>query len=1047
MNKFFRNVVGFALKNKVFVFFITVVAIIAGAFSYINTPIEAFPDVMSTRVIIITQWSGRSAEEVEKFVTIPIEIEMNSVPKKTSLRSISLFGLSVITIMFEDDMEDFRARQEVANRLQGINLPDGADPEIEPPYGPTGEIFRYTLKSKTRSVRELKTIQDWVIERQIKAVPGIADVVSFGGQVKTYEVSVDPGQLAKYNMTALDVYTAISKSNVNVGGDVITKNNQAYVVRGIGLLNDIHEIENVIIDSRNNTPILVKNVARVVESSLPKLGFIGRDSTDDLVEGIIVMRKGENPSEVLAALRDKVSELNDVILPADVKIDTFYDRGTLINYTTHTVLHNLLEGIFLVTVIVFVFMLDWRTTVIVSIIIPLALLFAFFCMKMKGMTANLLSLGAVDFGIIIDGAVVMVEGLFVALDELAHKYGPERFNKLSKLGMIKRIGGEKAKAVFFSKMIIITALLPIFSFQKVEGKMFSPLAWTLGFALLGALIFTLTLVPVLISILLNTNVKEKHNVFVEFIQKKIFAGFSFTFKNGKTSLAVATAIMIFGLVSFNFLGTEFLPHLNEGAIYIRANMPLSTSLDQSVEMTKKLRKIMVSYPEIRGVMSQTGRPNDGTDPTSFFNIEFHVDLKPKEEWTRNITKDQLIDSMQARFAEFQGISFNFSQPIMDNVEEAVSGVKGSLAVKIYGTDLFQLEELADSAQHILEHVQGVEDLGVVKLIGQPELRVELNQEKMGVYGVATADAQAVIEMAIGGKGATQIYEGERKFDIRVRYSPEYREDESAIGMLMVPTLTGTKVPLKEIARIHTVTGPAFVYREGNKRFCAVKFSVRGRDLGSTIAEAQKKVGEKIKLGKGMSMEWKGEFENQVRAQKRLGQVVPISLTVIFILLFITFGSFQDAGLVILKVPFALIGGIWMLLLTSTNFSISAGVGFIALFGVCVQNGVLLISGFHEYMQMGYSLVDSIESTVRTRIRPVVMTAMMAAIGLLPAAISTGIGSETQRPLARVMIGGLVTDTIFTLLIFPIILELVYARKLHKEQQGHQARLNAKSAQQ
>ncbi|MBS1684113.1 MAG: efflux RND transporter permease subunit [Bacteroidetes bacterium] len=1045
MNKFFRNVVGFALKNKVFVFFITIVAVIAGAFSYINTPIEAFPDVMSTRVIIITQWSGRSAEEVEKFVTIPIEIEMNSVPKKTSLRSISLFGLSVITIMFEDEMEDFRARQEVANRLQGINLPDGADPEIEPPYGPTGEIFRYTLKSKTRSVRELKTIQDWVIERQIKAVPGIADVVSFGGQVKTYEVSVDPGQLAKYDMTALDVYTAISKSNVNVGGDVITKNNQAYVVRGIGLLNDIHEIENVIIDSRNNTPILVKNVARVVESSLPRLGYIGRDSTDDLVEGIIVMRKGENPSEVLAALRDKVSELNDVILPADVKIDTFYDRGTLINYTTHTVLHNLLEGIFLVTVIVFVFMLDWRTTVIVSIIIPLALLFAFFCMKMKGMTANLLSLGAVDFGIIIDGAVVMVEGLFVALDELAHKYGPERFNKLSKLGMIKRIGGEKAKAVFFSKMIIITALLPIFSFQKVEGKMFSPLAWTLGFALLGALIFTLTLVPVLISILLDTDVREKHNVFVEFIQKRIFAGFSFTFKNGKTSLAVATAIMIFGLVSFNFLGTEFLPHLNEGAIYIRANMPLSTSLDQSVEMTKKLRKIMVSYPEIRGVMSQTGRPNDGTDPTSFFNIEFHVDLKPKEEWTRNITKDQLIDSMQARFAEFQGISFNFSQPIMDNVEEAVSGVKGSLAVKIYGTDLFQLEELADSAQHILEHVQGVEDLGVVKLIGQPELRVELNQEKMGVYGVATADAQAVIEMAIGGKGATQIYEGERKFDIRVRYSPEYREDEQAIGMLMVPTLTGTKVPLKEIARIHTVTGPAFVYREGNKRFCAVKFSVRGRDLGSTIAEAQKKVGDKIKLGKGMSMEWKGEFENQVRAQKRLGQVVPISLTVIFILLFITFGSFQDAGLVILKVPFALIGGIWMLLLTGTNFSISAGVGFIALFGVCVQNGVLLISGFHEYMHMGYSLVDSIESTVRTRIRPVVMTAMMAAIGLLPAAISTGIGSETQRPLARVMIGGLVTDTIFTLLIFPIILELVYARKLHREQKGHQARMNAKRA--
>jgi cobalt-zinc-cadmium resistance protein CzcA len=1043
MNKFFRNVVGFALKNKFFIFFITIVAVALGTISYLNTPIEAFPDVMSTRVIIITQWPGRSAEEVEKFVTIPIEIEMNSVPKKTSLRSISLFGLSVITLMFEDDMEDFRARQEVANRLQGINLPDGADPDIEPPYGPTGEIFRYTIKSK-RSVRDLKTIQDWVIERQIKAVPGIADVVSFGGQVKTYEVSVDPGQLAKYNMSALDVFTAISKSNVNVGGDVITKNNEAYVVRGMGLVNDIHEIENIIVDDRSNTPILIKNVAQVKESSLPTLGFIGRDTTDNLVEGIIVMRKAENPSQVLTDLHNKIAELNETILPSDVKIEPFYDRGTLINYTTHTVLHNLLEGIFLVTVIVFVFMLDWRTTVIVSIIIPLALLFAFFCMKLKGMTANLLSLGAVDFGIIIDGAVVMVEGLFVALDELSHKYGMERFNKLSKLGLIKRIGGEKAKAVFFSKLIIITALLPIFSFQKVEGKMFSPLAWTLGFALLGALIFTLTLVPVLISILLRKNVKEKHNRFVEYIQDKVFAAFNFCFRFNKASLIVAFVVMVIGVGSFNLLGTEFLPHLNEGAIYIRATMPLSTSLEQSVEMTKRLRRVMLKFPEINGVMSQTGRPNDGTDPTSFFNIEFHVDLKPKEEWTRNISKDELIDQMQKEFAQFQGISFNFSQPIMDNVEEAVSGVKGSLAVKIYGTDLFQLETLGDSVEHILSKIQGIEDLGVVKLIGQPELRIELDQEKMGIFGVSTSDAQSVIEMAIGGKAASQLYEGERKFGIRVRYAPGFRNNEEAIGMLMVPTLTGTKVPLKEISKIYTVTGPAFVYREGNKRFCAVKFSVRGRDLGSTVAEAQQKVDAQVKLGKGMSMEWKGEFENQVRAQNRLAQVVPLSLVIIFILLFITFGSFQDAGLVILKVPFALIGGIWMLLATGTNFSISAGVGFIALFGVCVQNGVLLISGFHEYMHQGFSLADSISNTVRTRIRPVVMTAMMAAIGLLPAAISTGIGSETQRPLARVMIGGLFTDTIFTLLVFPVILDLVYRRKLRRESQRYAARQNAGS---
>jgi cobalt-zinc-cadmium resistance protein CzcA len=1032
MNKFFRNVIGFALKNRMFVFFMTAVGVILGVFSYVNTPIEAFPDVMNTRVIIITQWPGRSAEEVEKFVTIPMEIELNSVPKKTSLRSISLFGLSVITILFEDDMEDFRARQEVANRLAEVNLPDGVDPGIEPPYGPTGEIYRYTLKSKNRSARELKTIQDWVIERQIKSVPGIADVNGFGGQVKTYEISVDPGQLAKYNMSALDVYTAISKSNVNVGGDVVTKNNESYVVRGIGLVNDIHEIENVIIDNRSNTPILVKNVATVKESNQPVLGYVGRDTSENLVEGIIVMRKSENPSEVLTALRDKVAELNESILPSDVKMETFYDRGTLINYTTHTVLHNLLEGIFLVTVIVFVFMLDWRTTVIVSIIIPLSLLFAFFCMRMKGMTANLLSMGAIDFGIIIDGAVVMVEGLFVALDELSHRYGMERFNKLSKMGLIKHIGGEKAKAVFFSKMIIITALLPIFAFQKVEGKMFSPLAYTLGFALLGALIFTLTLVPVLISILLKVNVREKHNVVVEAIQKTIYGAFTFTFKHYRISLFVGVAFMMIGLWSSRFMGTEFLPHLNEGAIYVRATMPLSTSLDQSIQMSQRLRRIMLTFPEVNGVMSQAGRPNDGTDPTSFFNIEFHVDLKPQEEWTRKISKDELIDQMQARFAEFQGITFNFSQPIMDNVEEAVSGVKGSIAVKVYGNDLYQIEGLADSVQQILSGVRGIEDLGVVKLIGQPELRIELDQEKMGVYGVATADAQSVIEMAIGGKAASQLYEGERKFDIRIRYAPEFRNNEDAIGSLMVPTLMGTKVPLKEIAVIRDVTGPAFVYRDGNKRYCAVKFSVRGRDLGGTIAEGQQKVNAKIKLTKGMKMEWQGEFENQVRAEKRLAQVVPISIVIIFILLFITFGSFQDAGLIVLNVPFSMVGGILMLLATGTNFSISAGVGFIALFGVCVQNGVLLITGFHNYMHEGYELAESIKHTVRTRIRPVVMTATMAAIGLLPAAISTGIGSETQRPLARVMIGGLITDTVFTLLIFPIIVELIYARKLRKE---------------
>ncbi|MBC7382435.1 MAG: efflux RND transporter permease subunit [Bacteroidia bacterium] len=1028
MNKFIKQILGFSLRNKFFVFFTTILVVIIGIFSYLNTPIEAFPDVTNTRVQIITQWPGRSAEEIERFISIPIEVEVNSIPKKTSLRSISLFGLSVITIIFDDDVEDFTARQQVSQRLQTVNLPDGITGEIQPPSGPTGEIFRYTLESNTKDVKELKTIQDWVIDRNLKKVNGVADVVSFGGEVKTYEIKVDPNLLLKYELTTLDVFEAVSKSNVNVGGDVIEKADQAYVVRGIGLLNNTAEIENIIVSYKDGVPVLVRNVARVEPSKMPLLGYVGRDTTENLVEGIILMRKSENPSEVLQNVREAIDDLNSNILPDDVKINTFYDRGVLINYTTHTVLHNLVEGIILVTIIVFVFMLNWRTTVIVSVIIPLALLFAFICMRIKGMTANLLSMGAIDFGIIIDGAVVMVEGLFVILDRKALQIGMEKFNKLSKLGLIKNSGAEMGKAVFFSKLIIITALIPIFAFQKVEGKMFSPLAYTLGFALLGALIFTLTLVPVLISMLLKKDVKEKHNILVEGIQKYVFMAFSWTYHHKKVSLITAFTMLVIGIASFNFLGSEFLPHLNEGAIYIRASMPMSTSLSQSIDYTSKIRKSLLQFNEVNHVLSQTGRPNDGTDPTGFFNIEYHVDLKPKDDWNRKIDKEELINEMKSALGEYQGISFNFSQPIMDNVEEAVSGVKGSLAVKIFGRDLNRLEALADTVHEVLAHVKGIEDLGVIKLTGQPELRIELDQQKMSIYGVSTANCQSVIEMAIGGKAATQIYEGERKFDIRVRYAPEFRDNQIAIGNLMVPTTEGAKIPLHEISEIHTITGPAFVYRENNQRFSAVKFSVRGRDLGSTIAEAQEKVGKVLKLQKGMRVEWRGEFENQVRATKRLTQVVPISIVMIFFILFITFGSSRDAALVLINVPFALIGGIWALLITQTNFSISAGVGFIALFGICVQNGVILVSVFRQNLQNKMSLESAIKEGVFSRIRPVIMTALMAMIGLMPAALSNGIGSETQKPLAIVVIGGLITATTLTLLIFPLLVNWAYRKK-------------------
>lgn len=590
MNKFIKNIIGFSLKNKFFIFFLTFILIVAGIVSYLNTPIEAFPDVTNTQIIIVTQWNGRSAEEIERFVTVPIEVAMNSVQRKTNVRSITMFGLSVIKIIFDDDVDDAFARQQVNNQLHSVNLPESVEPDVQPPYGPTGEIYRYTLESKSRNVRDLLTLQTWVVDRQLRSVPGIADIVAFGGQQKTYEISVNPQLLAKYDITPLEVYSAVAKSNINVGGDVIEKNGQAYVVRGIGLLDNISDIENIIIDNINGTPILVKNVAEVKESYAPRVGQAGKDHSDDVMEGIIVMRKGENPSEVLARVKEKINDLNTNVLPADVKIVTFYDRDNLMQFCTETVLHNLLEGIILVTVIVLVFMADWRTTVIVSIIIPLALLFAFICLRLRGMSANLLSLGAVDFGIIIDGAVVMVEGMFVMLDHKAHELGMDPFNKRIKLGWIKNTGGELGKAVFFSKLIIITALIPIFSFQKVEGKMFSPLAYTLGFALIGALLFTLTLVPVLVSILLKKNVREKKNRFVEFLNSITLKAFEKCFANKKKSAIIAFSILGITLFSTSFLGTEFLPQLNEGALWVEAKMPMSSSLTETVSMVSKIRE-------------------------------------------------------------------------------------------------------------------------------------------------------------------------------------------------------------------------------------------------------------------------------------------------------------------------------------------------------------------------------------------------------------------------------------------------------------------------
>jgi cobalt-zinc-cadmium resistance protein CzcA len=1037
MNKFINSVLSFALRNRFFIFFVTALLAVAGYISFKNISIDAFPDVTNTDVTIITQWPGRSAEEVEKFVTRPIEISLNPVEKKSSVRSSSLFGLSVVKVTFDDNVDYNFARVQVNNHIGDADLPDGINPSIEPPSGPTGEIFRYTLTSNKKSVRELKTLEDWVVEREILSVPGVADVNSFGGEVKTYQITIDPKKAVQYNVTPLQLYDAVSKSNVNVGGDVINQSGQAYVVRGIGLLNDIGEIKNIVINNIKGTPIFVKTIAEVTESALPRLGQVGLDKDPDVVEGIVDMRKGGNPSEVIKALKAKINDLNNSILPDDVKLRTFYDRDNLVDFATHTVLENMCTGIVFVTLIVFLFMADWRTTLIVSLIIPLALLFAFICLTLKGMSANLLSMGAIDFGIIIDGAVVMVEGIFVVLDHRAKEVGMETYNKLSKLGMIKRACLVNGKGIFFAKLIIIIGLLPIFSFQKVEGKMFSPLAWTLGFALLGALILTFTFVPALASFLLRKNVAEKHNVFLEFVTRGAMRFYSFCFKGRKIVLPVALIALVISLGCFKFLGTEFLPELNEGAIYVRATGPLSISLDESVKLANHMRAIFLSFPEVKQVLSQTGRPNDGTDATGFYNIEFHVDIYPQGEWKDGETKEQLIERMQEKMKNFPGIDLNFSQPISDNVEEAVSGVKGSIVVKLFGKDYRYIENKEDSIDNILKTVKGIEDLGIIRNMGQPELQIDLDQTKMAQYGVVAADANAVIEMAIGGKAVTQIYEGEYKFDLRIRYPEDFRNNEVSIGDLRVPTLTGNNVPLREISSIQKITGISMIYRDANERYGAIKFSIRGRDMGSTIKEAQDKVNAKITLPKGYHLQWAGDFENQERATKRLSQVVPISLLLIFFVLFILFGNVRDSLLVLNNVPFAIMGGILALLFTGVNFNISAGIGFIALFGICVQNGVILITRFKtnirelKHHTTWHSFPDALKAGVKDRLRPIIMTAMMAAIGLLPAAMSNGIGSEASKPLAIVVIGGLITNTIFNLFIFPIVFYWSYRKRVEE----------------
>ncbi|TCO09191.1 efflux RND transporter permease subunit [Natronoflexus pectinivorans] len=1037
MHKIVNNIIAFSIKNHAFIFFMTFLVILFGVISYQNTPVEAYPDVTNTRARIIVQWSGRSADEMEKFITLPIEKEMNTIPYTREMRSISLFGLSAITLIFEDHVDDFTAQQYVSSRLGGIDLPSGADVFQEPPSGATGEIFRYVIRGENRHIRELTAIQDWLIERHLLSVPGVADVVTFGGEEKIYEIQVEPSLLARYEFSPLDVYEAVSRSNVNVGGDIIEKSGQAYVVRGIGLLDRIEDIENIIVDNINGTPILIKHLATVEVSSKPRLGQVGLDDDDDLVQGIVIMRRGENPSDVIEGLRKKISHLNERILPSDVTIKPFMDRTELIENTLSTVKTNLIGGVVLVSAFVFMFLLGWRTTLMVVIIIPVSFLFAIIMLRLQGLPANLISMGALNFGIVVDGAVVLVESIFVALDKRARQMGMEKFNRLSKTGLIKRSTAVIAGSVFFSKLILIVALIPIFAFQQVEGKMFAPLAYTVGYALLGSLLFSLTLIPAMAKFLLNKNVKDFKNPIADFIREMAYKAFSFCYKYRRVALTSVGLFFLFTIYIFRMLGTEFLPQLNEGAIYARATLPNSIALNEAVEITKDIKQRIRSFDEVKYVLTQTGRPNDGTDPTGFFNIECHIELHPRKKWNRKISQPDLLREIQEKLSVYPGVDFGFSQPIMDNVEEYVSGVKSSLVVKIFGDDLYRLEHKAEQVAETISHVEGIEDISIFRNIGQPELRILLDEVKMARHGIHMSDAQAVIEMAIGGKTANQFYEEERIFDIRVRFKASYRDSKERIANILIPSSNGKNVVLKEVADIEVISGPAFIYRENNNRYIAVGFSVRHRDLGGTINKARALVDDELNLPRGYTIEWAGEFENKERATRRLAEIIPIALLLIFFLLFMNFGNIRDTLIALSCIPFAYMGGMVALLSTGTVFGISAGVGFIILFGVGVLDGSILISVIKNNLQKRMTLHDAIHNGVYSRIRPVVMLALMGALGLLPAALSTGMGSEIQKPIAIMSVIGMMISMVFTLLILPLIFHYAYKgdKKIRSLQQN------------
>jgi heavy metal efflux system protein len=1015
-----RALVDWALEEKWAVILLTVAFIAAGLWAFRELPVEAFPDVTDTQVQIITLFPGHAPEEVERQVTLPIEKELNGTPELATMRSISIYGLSVVTLTFADGTDNFFARAQVSERLRQVDVPDGVTPALGPLYTPIGEIYRYVLEADPRAGRSpmaLRELQDWVLERQFRQVPGVADVVSFGGFQRQFQVEVDPARLKGQGVSLRQVFEALQRSNANAGGNYLRRGAEELVIRGLGSLGSLEDVRNVVITAKGGTPLTVGDVARVSVGAVPRRGQVSQDHADEVVEGIVLLRKGENPARVLEAVHRKVAELNGGILPQGVRVVPYSDRTTLVDQTLRTVLRNLLEGALLVTAVVGLTLVSWRGALVVAVVIPLSLLTSFLYLHLRGLSANLLSLGAVDFGIIVDGAVVMVENVY----RRRHEAPGEPIG-----GVVRRAVHEVARPTLFSLGIIIVAYLPIFTLQRVEGRIFAPMANTVASALVGALLFSLTLVPVLAALSLGKE-RERHSPLVTAVERVYAPLLGWTMAHRRTVLAGAAAALLAAVGVGATLGSEFLPELDEGALWVTGTLPPSIALEEAQRLVPRVRAALREFPEVKTVVAQLGRPEDGTDPAPVNSLQMFVDLKPEGTWSTAHDKEALVRAMEARLRWLPGIDWNFSQPILDNVEEGISGLKGQVAVKLFGDDLDKLSEAAEAVARAISGVPGVADLAVLQAGQLPQVQIAIDRQKIARYGIAVADVDEAIETALGGKVATQLWEGERRFDVSVRLPSAYRGQLSAVRDVAVPTPDGAPIPLSELADIRIGRGRAAINREANQRFVGIKMNVRGRDLGGFVADAQAAVARGAPLPDGVAITWGGEFENQQRAMRRLAIVIPLSILLIFVLLLKAFSHLRAALLVLANIPFALIGGVIALKLTGTNLSVSAAVGFIALIGQAVLNGVLLLSEVEARRAAGARVAAAVSEGARSRLRAVVMTALLAALGLLPAAVSHAIGAETQKPLAIVVIGGLVSATALTLFVLPALYALVEER--------------------